>query len=66
MDKLPECVREQLIIITMPILILIMAPILLLFVISAIIVVIGLLLAVPFDVVLVLMYKFLNNRRLRK
>ena len=65
-DKLPECAREQLIIISMPILILIIAPILLLSVICTIIVVLGLLLVVPFAVVLVLMHKFLNNRRLRK
>ena len=66
MNKLPECVREQFIIILMPILILVIAPILLLSVISAIIVVLGLLLAVPFAVVFVLTHKLLNNRRLRK
>ena len=65
-NKLPECVREQFIIILMPILILVIAPILLLSVICTIIVVLGLLLSVPFAVVLVLMHKFLNNRRLRK
>lgn len=66
MNKLPECVREQFIIILMPILILVIAPILLLCVISAIIVVLGLLLSVPFAVVLVLTHELLNNRRLRK
>ena len=65
-DKLPEYVREQFIIITMPILILIAAPILLLSVISVIIVVLGLLLAIPFAVVLVLVHTLLNHRRLRK
>lgn len=66
MNKLPECVREQFIIILMPILILVIAPILLLSVISAIVVVLGLLLSVPFAVVFVLTHELLNNRRLRK
>lgn len=64
--KLPECVREQLTIILMPVLILIIAPILLLFVISTIIVALGLLLSAPFAVVLVLTHELLNNRRPRK
>ena len=65
-SKLPEYVREPFIIISMPILILITAPILLLCVIAMIVVVLGLLLAIPFAVVLVLVHTLLNSRRPRK